>query len=94
MATTKPKPVIIDALQELLEAGFKDFKRHLSKSGSPDKSISRGKLKKANHHDVVDLMVQQYGTSDAGKIAVTVLRNIKQNDLADQLKRKLAEGTF
>ncbi len=85
--------VILDALNELLEAEFEDFKRHLS-SGTQVNSIARGKLEKANHHNVVDLMVQQYGTSDAGKIAVTVLRNIKQNDLADQLKRKLAEGTF
>ncbi|KAL0151406.1 hypothetical protein M9458_053315 [Cirrhinus mrigala] len=79
--------VILDALSELLEAEFKEFKWHLTK----DNSISRGKLENANRHEVVDLIVQQYKISDAGTIAVRVLRKIKQNDLADQLKRKLQE---
>lgn len=41
--------------------------------------------------DVVDCMVQQY-SEDAGRIAVQVLCNIKQNDLAHRLKLKLKEG--
>uniref|UniRef100_A0A673KI79 Si:ch211-114l13.9 n=1 Tax=Sinocyclocheilus rhinocerous TaxID=307959 RepID=A0A673KI79_9TELE len=86
--------VIFDALSELLEAEFKEFKWKLSNSGTQDNSISRGKLENANRHEVVDLIVQQYGSSDAGKIAIRVLRKIKQNDLADQLKGKLQEGIF
>ncbi len=85
--------VILDALNELLEAEFKEFKWHLS-SGTQVNSIARGKLENTNCHDVVDLIVQQYGSSDAGKIAIRVLRKINQNDLADQLKGKLQEGTF
>uniref|UniRef100_A0A671MAU6 Si:ch211-114l13.9 n=1 Tax=Sinocyclocheilus anshuiensis TaxID=1608454 RepID=A0A671MAU6_9TELE len=86
--------VIFDALSELLEAEFKEFKWQLSNSGTQDNSISRGKLETANRHKVVDLIVQQYGSSDAGKIAIRVLRKIKQNELADQLKGKLQEGIF
>ncbi|KAF4118088.1 caspase b-like [Onychostoma macrolepis] len=83
--------VILDALQELLDAEFKEFKWHLSNSGTQDNYIPRGRLENTNRHDVVDLMVQQYKVSDAGKIAIRVLRKIKQNDLADQLKGKLQE---
>ncbi|KAK7161036.1 hypothetical protein R3I94_003876 [Phoxinus phoxinus] len=86
MATTKT--VILDALKELLKDEFKDFKWRLSNSAA---SIPRGKLENADVHDVVDLMVQHYDKSDAGKIAVRILRNIKQNELADQLKGKLLE---
>ncbi|KAG1955787.1 caspase b-like [Pimephales promelas] len=86
MATTKT--VIIDALEELLEGEFKTFKWHLSNSDEP---IPRGKLEKADLHDVVDLMEQHYNRSDAGKIAVRTLRKMKQNDLADRLKGKLQE---
>lgn len=87
MATTKT--VIFDALTELLQDEFKDFKWRLSNS---DKPIPRGKLENAERQDVVDLMVQRYNESDAGKIAVRTLRNIKQNELADQLKENLKQG--
>lgn len=82
MATTKI--VIFDALDELKEDEFKNFKWRLSK-------IPRGRLEKTDRHDVVDLMVQHY-TSDAGKIAVETLRNIYQNELAERLEGKLQEG--
>ncbi len=85
---------ILEALQELLDAEFKEFKWHLSNGGTQDNSIPRGKLENADRHDVVTLMVQQYRGSDAGKIAIRVLRKIKLNELADQLKGKLPEGTF
>ncbi|XP_058626837.1 NACHT, LRR and PYD domains-containing protein 12-like isoform X4 [Onychostoma macrolepis] len=88
MATTKT--VIFDALQELLEAEFKEFKWHLSNSGTQD-SIPRGKLENTNRHELVTLMVQQYKVSDAGKIAVRTLCKIKLNELADQLKGQLPE---
>ncbi|XP_059409344.1 uncharacterized protein si:ch211-114l13.9 [Carassius carassius] len=83
--------VIYDALSELLEDEFTEFKWHLSNSGTEDNSIARGKLEKKNRHEVVDLIVQQYGSSDAGKVAIRALRKVKQNDLADQLKGKLQE---
>ncbi len=91
MATTET--AILDALQELLEEEFKKFKWHLSNGGTPD-SIPRGKLENADRCDVVTLMVQQYRGSDAGKIAVRMLRKMNLNELADQLKGKLLEGTF
>ncbi|XP_065130638.1 caspase b isoform X2 [Paramisgurnus dabryanus] len=87
MPTTKT--VILDALEDLLDAEFKDFKWHLC--NQENNPVSRGKLEKANCCDVVDILVQHYSASDAGKIAVRALRNIKQNELAIQLKGKLQE---
>ncbi|XP_058626877.1 caspase b-like [Onychostoma macrolepis] len=90
MAATKR--VICDALEDLLEEDFEKFKWELWNGVMPDITpISRGQLEKAKSHDVVNLMVQQYSPSDAGKIAVRALRNIKQNELAVQLKGKLQE---
>ncbi|KAK9981738.1 hypothetical protein ABG768_001262 [Culter alburnus] len=86
MATTKT--ILLDVLNDLLEKEFKEFKWHLWNGDNP---IPRGKLEKADYSDVVDLMVQHYGKSDAGKIAVRVLQSIKQNELAKQLKGKLQE---
>ncbi|XP_067260828.1 caspase b-like [Chanodichthys erythropterus] len=86
MATTKT--ILLDVLNDLLEKELKEFKWHLWNGDNP---IPRGKLEKADYSDVVDLMVQHYGTSDAGKIAVRVLQSIKQNELAKQLKGKLQE---
>ncbi|XP_067259164.1 caspase b [Chanodichthys erythropterus] len=86
MATTKT--ILLDVLNDLLEKELKEFKWHLWNVDNP---IPRGKLEKADYIDVVDLMVQHYGTSDAGKIAVRVLQSIKQNELAKQLKGKLQE---
>ncbi|XP_043102455.1 caspase b-like [Puntigrus tetrazona] len=84
--------VIFDVLSELLDAEFKEFKWRLSDHGTLDSSsIARGKLEHANRHEVVDLIVQQYTGSDAGRIAIRALRQIKQNELADQLKAKLQE---
>uniref|UniRef100_A0A672LZZ2 Si:ch211-114l13.9 n=1 Tax=Sinocyclocheilus grahami TaxID=75366 RepID=A0A672LZZ2_SINGR len=90
MATTEI--AILDALKELLEKELKDFKWHLSNGGTQYSSIPRGTLESADRHDTVTIMVQQYRSSDAGKIAVRVLRKIDQNELADQLKIKLQEA--
>ncbi|XP_057187624.1 caspase b-like isoform X1 [Triplophysa rosa] len=88
MATTTT--AIFDALQELLESEFEEFKWRLSDGVDSDiTSIPRGKLQKANRHEVVDIMVQQYGTSNAGTNAVKALRRIKQNERAKKLEKNL-----
>lgn len=86
------KQSVFKELQQLEEEEFTQFKWHLSngviKGISP---IPRGKLEKMKCHGVVDLMVQQY-SADAGKIAVRVLRNMEQNDLAHRLDLNLQKG--
>ncbi|XP_051559371.1 caspase b [Myxocyprinus asiaticus] len=88
MATTKE--VILEALEDLLENEFKAFKWQLTNNVEQE-SISRGKLEHADERDVVDYLVQHYCASDAGKVAVRALCKIKQNELAEQLKKKLKE---
>ncbi|KAI7811053.1 caspase b-like [Triplophysa rosa] len=90
MAATKT--VLLEALQDLTEQELKDFKWRLCNSKNSDiKSIPRGTLENTSRYDVVDVMVQRYGASDAATIAVSVLRLIKHNELADQLTGKLQE---
>lgn len=90
MAATKR--VMTEALEELVETDLQELKQHLWSGVTSDISpIPREKLEKSDCMDVVDCMVQQY-SEDAGRIAVLVLHNIKQNDLAHRLELKLQEG--
>ncbi|XP_016112666.1 caspase-1-A-like [Sinocyclocheilus grahami] len=80
------KKSVFKALEQLEEEEFNQFKWHLWNGVIKDISpISRGKLEKIKCHGVVDLMVQKY-SADAGKIAVQVLRNMEQNELAHRLE--------
>ncbi|XP_073697604.1 caspase b [Garra rufa] len=83
------KLAIHDALSNLRQSDFELFKWHLSNGGAQHKSIPVGKLENANRHNVADLMVQQYDLSNAGRIAVSVLHKMNQNDLANTLQGEL-----
>lgn len=89
MAPTKT--AIFDVLNNLLEGEFKEFKWRLSNKETPENSIPRGKLEKADRQDVVEYMEQHFGTSDAGKVALHVLHSMNQNNLAEQLMKTLQE---
>uniref|UniRef100_A0A673KJR3 Caspase-1-B-like n=1 Tax=Sinocyclocheilus rhinocerous TaxID=307959 RepID=A0A673KJR3_9TELE len=83
---------LLEALKELKKAELKEFIWHLCNGVAADiEPIPRGNLEEADRQDVVDCMVEQY-SDDAGKITVQVLRNIKQNNLANHLESKLQEG--
>ncbi|XP_016418140.1 caspase-1-B-like [Sinocyclocheilus rhinocerous] len=82
---------LLEALKELKKAELKEFIWHLCNGVAADiEPIPRGNLEEADRQDVVDCMVEQY-SDDAGKITVQVLRNIKQNNLANHLESKLQE---
>ncbi|XP_076842086.1 caspase b-like [Brachyhypopomus gauderio] len=84
--------LILDSLSELLEEEFKSFKWQLTDGVAKGfRPISKGKLEKAKQTDVVDLMVGQYGLSEAGTITVRILQNIQHNNLADKLKTRLSD---
>ncbi|XP_067259162.1 caspase b-like [Chanodichthys erythropterus] len=86
MAT--PKRVIYNTLENLKSDDFTVFIWHLENPTEGIEPIPESKLENANRQKVVDLMVKQY-TDKAGTIAVKVLRDMKQNDLASDLERKL-----
>ncbi|XP_073697605.1 caspase b-like [Garra rufa] len=85
MASTKH--AILDALYGLMQSDLEDFRWNLENL-TEDEPIPVGKLENANRNRVVNLMVQQYHLK-AGRIAVSVLRKINHNDLADKLQEKL-----
>ncbi|XP_048050922.1 caspase b-like [Megalobrama amblycephala] len=89
MAATKR--VIVEALDELVDKELDQFIWQLCNPMTEDiKPIPRARLQTTVRHEVVDRMVQQY-SANAGNIAVKVLQNMKQNDLAIDLERKLKE---
>lgn len=86
------KKLILDALEEIVNADFKRFIWHLWNGvGSDIEPIRKAKLENADRQDVVDRMVEKYSTN-AGTVAVQVLLNINQNSLAKKLDLKLQEG--
>ncbi|XP_030636804.1 NACHT, LRR and PYD domains-containing protein 6 [Chanos chanos] len=88
---TIPK-VLLDHLEELVKADLKSFKWHLTDGVLHGIAhIPRGKLENCDAQDTVDKMKQYYGAEDAGKIAVRVLREMKENNLAGKLQSKLTE---
>lgn len=96
MATISSR--ILEHLDELGEDDFEEFKCSLTRNMAQGfTSIPRSKLEKAKRHNVVDLMVNQYGPKDAGRITVQVLEQRGQIQLARDLEEKLngdASGGF
>ncbi|KAK2909482.1 hypothetical protein Q8A67_005319 [Cirrhinus molitorella] len=87
------KNAISDILEHLLSAEFKKFVWHLWNGVAPDiEPIPRAALENADRQDVADRMVQKY-TTNAGTVAVQVLCNINQNDLAKRLELKLQKAS-
>uniref|UniRef100_A0A8B9JME0 Si:ch211-114l13.9 n=1 Tax=Astyanax mexicanus TaxID=7994 RepID=A0A8B9JME0_ASTMX len=85
--------VLIDILDELTGKDFKRFKWYMTDGKLNDiKSIARSKLENTSVEETVDLMIDQY-KQDAGEVAEKILKNMEQNNLAEQLKNKLSEGT-
>ncbi|XP_067283722.1 tripartite motif-containing protein 16-like protein isoform X2 [Pseudorasbora parva] len=60
--------------------------------------VSNSALMKADAPDTVDLMIKRFGPEEAMNIMVDILRKMNQNDLAEQLEKKLkqaqAEGSI
>lgn len=53
--------------------------------------IPRSKLENATRLNVLKLMVDQYGESDASNITVQVLKQLNQNKLASELEQNIGE---
>ncbi|MCI4394042.1 hypothetical protein PGIGA_G00164220 [Pangasianodon gigas] len=82
--------LLLEHLDELVQDDLDRFKMSLTrKMAQGFDPIPRSKLEKAKHHNVVDLLVDQYGPSDAAKITVQILNQIGQKKLASDLEKKL-----
>ncbi|XP_066516618.1 caspase b-like isoform X3 [Hoplias malabaricus] len=85
--------VLLYHLDELLDDEFKRFKWYLTEGKLQGiNPIAKSKLENVKQIKVVSLMEEQYGSSDAGKIAVRILREMQQNNLAKKLEENLREA--
>uniref|UniRef100_G3NAK4 Pyrin domain-containing protein n=1 Tax=Gasterosteus aculeatus TaxID=69293 RepID=G3NAK4_GASAC len=84
----KVKKNIFKILKELKEKDFEEFKWHLENHRSPEDlgSIPRSDLENKNRENTVDLMEQCYGTNSV-QVAVKVLIEMKNNNLAEKLSK-------
>ncbi|KAL1276832.1 hypothetical protein QQF64_036455 [Cirrhinus molitorella] len=78
------KDLLMDSLKDLVKGGLKEFQCHLEKD---HKFISNSEMENADMIKTVDKMVDCFGTEEAVKITVNILRKMKQNDLAKQLEK-------
>lgn len=86
------KKLIMDTLDQIVSADLKRFIWHLWNGVGHDiDPIPRALLENVDRQDLVDIMVQRY-TTNAGTVAVQVLCNINQHDLAKKLDLKLQQG--
>ncbi|XP_030635300.1 apoptosis-associated speck-like protein containing a CARD [Chanos chanos] len=85
--------LLLNTLEELGKKEFSKFKWYLKEGVSEDFTpIPKGKLEDTETEDVVDLMRDQYGEEDAGRITVLILREMRNNHLAEKLNKNLKVG--
>ncbi|KAL2102551.1 hypothetical protein ACEWY4_001719 [Coilia grayii] len=81
--------VLRQTLEDLNEKNFNKFKKYLADNSE----IPRGHLDNANTDDTVDLVVETHA-EDAGVIVMSVLKKIRHNRMAKDLKRNLGECKY
>uniref|UniRef100_A0A8C1XEW0 Pyrin domain-containing protein n=1 Tax=Cyprinus carpio TaxID=7962 RepID=A0A8C1XEW0_CYPCA len=79
---------LLAVLDNLVTDELKRFKWHLK----DHKGFSAADLEKADAPDTVDLMKKRFGPEEALKITVEILKEIKQNHLAEELEKKHKQG--
>lgn len=87
MATVQS--ILRDILDDLRGSDFKRFKSHLTDKGD----IPRSKLEKADTDDTVGLLVDKYAKAKAGVVALDILKEMKENELATKLEKELKKGS-
>ncbi|XP_066517823.1 NLR family CARD domain-containing protein 3-like [Hoplias malabaricus] len=81
--------VLLNTLQDLLNEDLELFQFHLTKAVDNFPRIPRAELEKADRPKTVEKMISAYGMNSAVEITLTVLKNINQNHLAEELKTKV-----
>ncbi|XP_073726161.1 interferon-inducible protein AIM2 [Misgurnus anguillicaudatus] len=79
--------LLYETLDDLEEDKLKRFKSLLRHDGS----IPASKLEKADATDTVDKMLECFGSKEAVKITINILRKMNQNQLAVKLEMKHSE---
>ncbi|XP_048050963.1 NACHT, LRR and PYD domains-containing protein 12-like isoform X2 [Megalobrama amblycephala] len=79
------KDLLVVLLEDLGKAELKRFQWYLKNN---HEYISTSKMENADILDTVDMMVACFGSEEAVKITVKILRKMNQNLLAEQLEKK------
>ncbi|XP_039526131.1 NACHT, LRR and PYD domains-containing protein 3-like isoform X2 [Pimephales promelas] len=85
MAMASVKVLLLNSLENLTEDHLKKFKWTLENG---HECITTSDMENADRMKTVDKMVACFGPEEAVKITVEILRNINQNNLAEQLENK------
>uniref|UniRef100_A0AAR2IM12 NACHT domain-containing protein n=1 Tax=Pygocentrus nattereri TaxID=42514 RepID=A0AAR2IM12_PYGNA len=83
---------LLDTLQNLGGKDLKLFQWKLTSGVEGFKSIPKALLENADRLDTVDKMAASYGLSGAVAITLDILKNINQNQLAEELQINLRES--
>ncbi|XP_036418747.1 NACHT, LRR and PYD domains-containing protein 12-like isoform X2 [Colossoma macropomum] len=84
--------VLLDTLQNLGGKDLKLFQWKLTSGVEGFKSIPKALLEDADRLDTVDKMVASYDLSGAVAITLDILKNLNQNQLAEELRINLRES--
>ncbi|KAI4889424.1 hypothetical protein NFI96_029980 [Prochilodus magdalenae] len=91
MASSVPV-LLLEILEDLGRENLKTFQWHLINGVTGFKRIRRAQLEKPEYTDTVDKIVQCYEHSGAVEITLAILEKINQNQLAEDLRRKIDEN--
>ncbi|XP_026104667.1 stonustoxin subunit alpha-like [Carassius auratus] len=80
---------LLEALDDLVTDELKRFKWHLK----DHKGFPAAALEKADAPDTVDLIKKHFGPEEGVKITVEILREMKQNHVAEKLEKKHKQDT-
>ncbi|XP_051747422.1 NACHT, LRR and PYD domains-containing protein 3-like [Ctenopharyngodon idella] len=83
------KELLKKSLYELVEADLKEFQWHLE---NDHECISKSDMENADRLKTVNKMVDRFGSEEAVKIMVEILRKMNQNNLAKQVENKHKQG--
>ncbi|XP_067283790.1 NLR family CARD domain-containing protein 3-like [Pseudorasbora parva] len=78
------KELLMNSLMDLVKDDLERFQWHLKN----DEHISNSELENADRLKTVDKMVARFGSEEAVKITVEILRKMNQNNLAEHLENK------
>ncbi|KAI4893965.1 hypothetical protein NFI96_010894 [Prochilodus magdalenae] len=83
---------LLDTLQGLGKIDLKWFKWNLSQGVGGVPAIPKSQLEDADIFDTVSVMLEKYGHGAAVDITLTILKKIRQNELAEELRSKVQPG--
>ncbi|XP_072273263.1 NACHT, LRR and PYD domains-containing protein 10-like [Pyxicephalus adspersus] len=94
-AKKSPRTLILDALNELLDNQFKQFKDYLNDNelqAIDVKPIPRGLLEGKDHIDIANLLISRYTEAKALLVTYTVLKAKNFEDVAQRFDENVKEN--